>query len=213
MAQLFQPNAREWNNTKVADMFSGDDATLILSTHIPPLPVADRLAWARTTNDKYSVKTGYQMWRAKNIGTGSVVQLNGWSKLWKLELPHKIKLFLWRFCRNNVPVKSRLSTKGVSLPLGCPMCNFDNENMAHVLFTCPFVVACWQCTGLRYDLSMEEYAPSWLLNEIQSVNSSQAVVITRVLWEVWFFRNKKVWENKVVTAAVAMEWKAKVISE
>lgn len=60
---------------------------------------------------------------------------------------------------------------------------------------------------------MEEYASSWLLNEIQSVNSSQAVVITRVLWEVWFFRNKKVWENKVVTSAVAMEWSAKVISE
>lgn len=98
-------------------MFSGDDAALILSTRIPPLPVADRLAWARTTNDKYSVKTGYQMWRAKNIGIGSVVQLNGWSKLWKLELPHTIKLFLWRFCRNSVHVKSRLSTKGVSLPL------------------------------------------------------------------------------------------------
>ncbi|XP_074377272.1 uncharacterized protein LOC141718788 [Apium graveolens] len=74
------------------------------------------------------------MWHDRNIGVGLVTQSSGWSKLWKIDLPHKIKLFLWRFCRNNVPVKTRLSAKGVCIRLDCPMCNWDVEDLNHVFF-------------------------------------------------------------------------------
>lgn len=39
------------------------------------------------------------------------------------------------------------------------------------------------------------------------------VLIARVLWEIWFFRNKKVWDNKSVTGMIVMEWSAKYFQE
>lgn len=211
--QLFLSNGRDWDSNKVRSLFSEEDASLILATRIPIVPVVDRLAWSKTSNGKYSVKTGYQLWHAQNIGTGSVPQSNGWSKLWKLDLPHKVNLFLWRLCRNNVPVKSRLSSKGVNLPLECPMCNSDIENLLHIFFLCPFARACWHYAGQSYDLSNDVSVPSWLLDKIDSTASPEALSIAKVLWGIWFFRNKKVWESKVVTANIAMEWSAKSISE
>ncbi|KAL8134789.1 hypothetical protein AgCh_009705 [Apium graveolens] len=211
--QLFLPGSREWDANKVRNLFSGIDASLILSTRIPALPATDRLAWSKTTNGKYSVKTGYQLWHARNIGVGSISQSNGWSNLWKLDLPHKLKLFLWRFCRNNVPVRSRLSSKGVSLPLNCPMCNLTVEDLLHVFFTCPFAIACWQHMGMSYDLFTEMSPSSWLLTKLASSSSDEILNIARVLWGVWFFRNQRVWENKSVTAATAMSWSIKNISD
>lgn len=147
VAQLFLPNTREWDVNKVLNTLSASDASLILSTRVPEFSVIDRLAWTKTTNGKYSVKMGYQLWHTRNIGAGSVTQSNGWSKLWKLDLPHKIKLFLWRFCINNIPVKNRLSSKGVNLPPDCPMCSSMVEDLLHLFFNCPFAVGCWQYIG------------------------------------------------------------------
>lgn len=202
LKQLFLQNGREWDRNKVTRLFSEEDASLILATRIPTIPAVDHLAWARTSNGKYSVKTGYQLWHAQNVGTGSVPQSNGWSNLWKLDLPHKINLFLWRLCRNNVPVKSRLNNKGVALSLDCPMCNSAVEDVIHLFFLCPFALACWQYTGLSVAVPLEVSVSSWLLSKLELCASSEALTIAKVLWAIWFFRNKKVWESKVVSAAI-----------
>ncbi|XP_063947247.1 uncharacterized protein LOC135151929 [Daucus carota subsp. sativus] len=41
----------------------------------------------------------------------------------------------------------------------------------------------------------------------------EIILIARVLWGIWFFRNKKVWENKTVNDMVAMEWSAKYFAD
>ena len=162
--------------------------------------------------ENISVKMGYQLWHAQHVDTGDVTQSNGWKKLWKLDVPHKVKVFMWRFRRNNVLVKSRLSTKGVRLPLDCPMCNSAVEDLLHVFFSCPFALACWQYVGMVVDMSLEEFVLSWLLGKLETSSDSEASVIAKVLWGIWFFHNKKVWENKVVTSAIAMDWSAKSIA-
>ncbi|XP_074361795.1 uncharacterized protein LOC141701971 [Apium graveolens] len=139
VARLLQHNAKEWNRSKVIDMFSRDDAALILSTRIPALPAVDRFAWSKSRDGKYSVKTGFQMWHSRNIGTGYVTQSNGWSK---------------------------------------------------------------ECVFLSVVFSMfSSLAPLHRL--VGSMRSALGD---------WFFRNK-VCENKIVTAAVAMEWSAKTVSD
>ncbi|XP_074363349.1 uncharacterized protein LOC141704396 [Apium graveolens] len=115
VADLFQPNDRAWNISKVSEMFSSADAAVVLSTRIPFLPAVDRLAWSKTSNGKYSVKTGYQLWHSRNVGTDSVSQ-----------------------------------------------------------------------------------SP-------ETADQDLLVTIAKVLWGVWFFRNKKVWEGRVTNAIVVME--------
>lgn len=62
-------------------------------------------------------------------------------------------------------------------------------------------------------MSMIEFAPEWLLNKLSHAQFTKVVVIVRVLCGVWFFRNKKVWEGKGVTASIAMDWSSKFLND
>lgn len=65
-------------------------------------------------------------------------QSSGWRKLWHLSMSHKIKMFFWRFCRNNITIRNLLREKGVAVPIGCQMCEGDVENQLHLLIDCRF---------------------------------------------------------------------------
>lgn len=42
-----------------------------------------------------------------------------------------------------------------------------------------------------------EYVPDWLLNKLCSESDENLCKISDVLWEVWFARNKRIFENKI----------------
>ena len=93
------------------------------------------------------------------------------------------------------------------------MCGYEVEDLLHVFFNCPFALACWHVVDAGFDLSMEMSAPLWLLTKIETGPSEEILKIARVLWGVWFFCNKKIWENQIVTAEIAMAWSTKSIED
>lgn len=173
----------------------------------------DRLAWVRTKEGQYSVKIGYQLWHNLNVGASNVIQNEGRKRIWRLDVPHKIKVFLWRFFRNNLPVRKRLRSKGVILPITSPMCTQDIEHQLHVFFDCQFASQCWRCIGVTYDMQVVTFAPEWLLNKLKMTSSDEMMRIDVVLWGIWFWRNKRVWENIQVTPALAVDWSSKMLAE
>lgn len=110
-------------------------------------------------------------------------------------------------------MRNRLRGKGVDITIICPMCDADVEHLLHLFFDCPFATSCWQYVGMPLDMSTVEYAPDWLLQKLNEASHEEIVLIARVLWGIWFFRNKKVWENKTVNDMVAMEWSAKYFAD
>lgn len=55
-------------------------------------------------------------------------------------------------------------------------------------------------------MSPVEDAISWLVNMVSSQPSDILIKMVTILWGVWFFINKRVWENRFVSAKVAMKW-------
>lgn len=41
----------------------------------------------------------------------------------------------------------------------------------------------------------------------------EIISIAKVLWGIWFFRNKKAWENKDIRSSAAMDWSTKFFSD
>lgn len=98
----------------------------------------------------------------------------------------------------------------------CPMCDVNNENVLHMFFGCPFAVGCWDAAHLVYDLREDFSASQWLLSQLETTKHEELVNTCVVLWGIWYWRNKKVWNNQTVNPSVAMrssfsilrEWKA-----
>lgn len=103
---LFLPGEKQWDNQKVHNLFSNCDTKAILAIPIPKYQVSDRLAWVHTVDGKYSMKSGYSYWFTNFSDCKQETASQGWAKIWTMEVPHKVRIFVWRLCRNNVPVRN-----------------------------------------------------------------------------------------------------------
>ncbi|XP_074347086.1 uncharacterized protein LOC141685908 [Apium graveolens] len=185
-------DTREWNIPLITEKFVSEDVQAILSVPIPQRRTRDRLVWSHSTT---GAKEGYRFWQKQaNVGI-NVLQSHGWQRIWKLLIPHKIKIFIWRFCRNILPVRWKLRSRGVQLPITCPMCMDDIEHLSHVFFDCHFAMQCWNYVGLVYDMQEVEDVTIWLLGKLSTSRDEKLRKICTTLWGIWFWRNKKVWED------------------
>lgn len=66
-----------------------------------------------------------------------------WDKVWKLDVPPKVRIFLWRVLREVLPCKSSLLRRHVELDPTCPVCATAEESAFHVLYSCSFARSCW----------------------------------------------------------------------
>lgn len=82
---------------------------------------------------------------APNLGpsTSRGIPHNIWKILWKINVPQKLKHFLWKACNNILPVRENLVTKKV-VPSGlCPLCNQEGESVEHALVFCGWTRPSW----------------------------------------------------------------------
>lgn len=152
-------------------------------------------------------------WASQNISIDNNIESQGWNKLWNMQVPHKLKVFMWRFCRNNIPVRNLLRGKGVETTIMCPMCGIDIEHVRHLFFECLFAIECWQKVGLSFDMSDVEYASSCMLDVISKENAENIQRMAIVLSGIWFSRNKKIWEGKIISPAIAIDLSNKQVQD
>lgn len=189
---FFVEERKIWNAEKLRLYFNNEDVEAILNIRIPQGSTRDRIAWVHASNGKYSVKSGYYQWCQQHNVDGGVVQSRGWSKLWQLKIPHKIKVFLWRLCRNMLPVRNKLRGRGVPVTIGCPMCVGEVEHLCHMFFDCKFAQECWKIVGLSFNTRDVEYMYEWLLQLLVNGLDDVMIKVSSVLWGVWFSRNKRI---------------------
>ncbi|XP_074326804.1 uncharacterized protein LOC141664750 [Apium graveolens] len=189
------------------------DANAILATRVPNHDADDRVVWSSSIDGNYKVKAGYKFWHDRNIGYSAIPQSKGWHRIWKLTIPYKFKIFLWRFCRNNLPVRVRLKGKGVPVPIMCPMCNVEIEHLRHVFFECEFALSCWHSAELTLDTTNLYEADVWLLDKLETTSQSDSTKVCTVLYGIWYGRNKRVWENKVMSGETVMDICSKMLQD
>lgn len=210
---LFIPGTRSWDVDYVRGMFNEEDEEAILATPVPRHQVLDRIVWHDAKNGEYTVRDGYRFWNNRNRPNIQINRSKGWNKIWNIQVPHKIRIFLWRLGRNNLPVRGALAKKGVNLHNVCPFCAREDETVKHIFFDCVFAQNCWEEVGMNVSLQADQTSSEWLLDMLCTQKMEVLSKLVSVLWGIWFFRNKVVWENKMVTAKVAVEWSFKLIQE
>ncbi|KAL8094028.1 hypothetical protein AgCh_035786 [Apium graveolens] len=211
--EYFRSNTKQWDVTKVQQTFHELDADCILKTRIPQNQVNDRIAWMHTVDGFYTAKFRYHFWYERHSDRGIEVESNGWKRLWKLQVPHKMKYFLWRLCKNNIPVKNSLIKRGVPTSIICPLCNVDIEHARHVFLECEYARGCWDYSGCDLDISEVEDLSVWLLEKLGMEAETKLVQMTKVLWGIWFARNRRVWEEKLLSPMITMDISMKMVTE
>jgi len=104
--------------------------------------------WKFERDGAYSVKSAYKDILNHDMAIVQHHMPGNWNCVWSLKLPPKVKNFLWRACRNCLPRRIRLQSKGVQCTDKCAVCDDFGEDSTHMFFTCNKSMLCWQCIGL-----------------------------------------------------------------
>lgn len=76
----------------------------------------DRWIWHYTTNGVFSTRSAYKVYanrmREAECST-TPTEMVWWQRLWKLKIPNKIRLFLWRVFFEIVPTNSVLNKRHI----------------------------------------------------------------------------------------------------
>ncbi|KAK3189610.1 hypothetical protein Dsin_029171 [Dipteronia sinensis] len=112
--QIISPSGG-WNAPLINCAFSREDARAILKIPLGSVQVDDMLVWHYKTNRCFTVNSGYMAEKSyeSNPSSSDSSRLHDWwSKLWKLSLPLKIKLFIWKACLDWIPTMLNLASHG-----------------------------------------------------------------------------------------------------
>ena len=110
--------------------------------------------------------------------------------VWQLECPSKIKHFMWRACKNILPTRNRLKSKGVGCEDCCALCG-ASETSGHILWDCTFAKEVWSRSKIKLPAlpkPVNEFLNLvWVV--VDSCPNVNWVLFAVTAWSLWNNRN------------------------
>lgn len=81
-----------------------------------------------------------------------------WRKIWKLRLPPKVRIFMWKASRDFLPTEVNLLAHHIPIRGACSLCNFHYASTTHCLIFCLVVKEVWKNTPFWFCLKNHQDA-------------------------------------------------------
>lgn len=135
---------RSWRAEVIDHVFNKAEAEVIKSIPLSSCNQVDTLIWPFNPSSQYSFKSGYRFLQENSENPCAPVQDSAfWKKVWSLEVPSKIKNFVWRACKEALPTRRNLQRRKIILDGLCDTCKVRDEDCSHALFFCSDVQVLW----------------------------------------------------------------------
>lgn len=115
-----------------------------------------------------------------------------WNGIWKLQVPNKVRHFIWRASGESLPTCCNLRFRHVVSGNVYSLCEEHPEGVIHCLWTCDHVKCIWfsdptfNSPRSRFFSRFNDLV-SFVLSE---TSPSIAALLTMVAWCIWVRRNK-----------------------
>lgn len=209
VSELISPATASWNQELVNSVFIPIDAEAILSIPLCTSAVDDFWAWGKDPKGVFSVRSCYKMiihtkrtrenWLENDQGPLNEEENNNtWSTIWNIEVPGKLKNFVWRLAQDSIPTTSLLHRRHISTSKSYPFYGRD-DTWRHALLECNMARGTW---ALAPDELLQKISVSFIpdpkefiisMHETLSRDLFKRLVVT--LWAVWLARRKSVHED------------------
>ena len=185
-----------WLEERVRKELMPYEANAVLSIPLSNRQSEDTLIWQKSKKGVYTTKSAYCLLAdneaLKQHRQSNPIANNGrWKKLWSLDIPNKVKHFLWCASWESLPTKKNLIKRKIAHNDMCEICDGEAEDTIHALWDCHVLKKIWwEMDICRNNLSTWLTCFRDLLTGIlNSQEPNQAKVFASVAWEIWRKRN------------------------
>lgn len=152
-SELIDQSSRVWNKKMVQEFFIPMDSEVIGSIPLATSTQEDFWAWHYEESGVFSVRSAYTMlvhnrekrtaWLDRSAGRSDTKsEEKEWSQLWKVRVPSKVRVFLWRLSRQSIPTRDVRHRRNMSPNSSCSICG-DMDSWKHSLLDCFMVKGVW----------------------------------------------------------------------
>lgn len=192
VSDLINKENASWKTEVIDALFLPREAEEIKSIPLGAHLLVDKQIWACSPNGLYTVCNAFwlatEMSKSRSCGSCSNNSQNKrfWRKPWKLLVPHKIRHFTWRACRDILLTKANLVRRHVIKDDKCDGCNLASENSSHCFWTCYHACEMWECSKLVLPFSPDQdYTFKDLLWSLLMEGESSSEKIAKVVTYAW----------------------------
>lgn len=201
VCHLIDTTTRRWDEALVRRVFFHPwDVVEILKIKLPTFGTEDVIAWQPHKSGLFSVRSTNRLAMEVEHGlgnTGSSSAPSGeravWKKLWKLEIPPKVRVFVWKAINNGLPIIANRSYRHLDKSSTCDICASKLEDVFHALIECPHarglrmaMVDSWQ---LPVEVDIENHGLEWFMMMLDNQPPKVMKNFIMVLWRAWHVRN------------------------
>lgn len=185
---LLNEDNRTWNHEMMDGIFVPEEGELIKKIPLTKNAGVDAVLWPMTEDGQYTSKSGYRFLKEQEGGLAVGVQPEGvtglWKKIWALDIPNKVKNFVWGACKHSLPSKCNLVCRKVILDHHCDRCTAAPENILHAIWSCSELDVVWESVDwdFRSRVQVQDVRElvTWILD-----NGKRAELFTVTAWCVW----------------------------
>lgn len=151
--------------------------------------------WYGNNEGNFKVKDAYRIARAfKDHASYSNRADPMWKKLWKLNIPPKAKVFLWRAVRDIIPHNANLHKKRVLDSPKCPRCGVL-ESSIHVFRDCSWARKLWSLAPIAIYKQEALDIRTWFTEILDNSPPYDSDLFATLLWQIWYSRNELCFEK------------------
>ncbi|KAA3481347.1 reverse transcriptase [Gossypium australe] len=158
-------------------------------------PHEDFLAWSGEPSGVFSVRSSYkllQSWDPTAYALHNIYR-DFYKKLWKIEIPTKVKNFIWKISWNYIASKVNLRVRRLGNSRLCPRYSGGEESLNHLFRECPVSAEIWR---LLSDVDLTGFTnvefSEWLTMAMVSLSQERCRLFYLALWSIWGDRNSRI---------------------
>ncbi|XP_073354033.1 uncharacterized protein [Aegilops tauschii subsp. strangulata] len=177
VSELIDMTSATWDKQKVQATFMNMDAKVIL----------------------VSTRQRREAWLENRAGSSNTtVEEAQWKRLWKTEVPRKVRMFLWRLSKQSIPTNDVRVHRHMSDSSACSICGAP-DSWKHSLLECTMSRCTWALVDdeLAQTLATntEPKAKQWLFTLMSALSHESFVKLSVTLWAIWAARRKAIHEG------------------
>ena len=199
--QLIDEESHRWKEDVLSRFLYQVDVEKILKLEIPRRGSEDMIAWHYEKSRMFSVRSAYWLGIVlKELETSSAPcsanpdgARSAWKKLWKLSVPHKVRIFAWKLIHGGLASKCNKKRRKITQEPIYDLCGRKEETEHHAVIRCDHAYILREAMRECWDLPPEEMlkysGAEWLLLLIDKVDARAAASLILILWRALFVRN------------------------
>ncbi|KAI9196701.1 hypothetical protein LWI28_026244 [Acer negundo] len=183
-----------WNVDFRKANFHSDEVNDILSIPISKNSREDTVLCHYEGNGMFSVKSGNWLGNQTNDNLSPSTSSSSnswWLFFWKLKIPLKVKIMVWKACHDWLPTKVNIARRGIRTSNICAACKCSDETTFHALWDSKRLKNIREEWNQKKGKLKGNFSNILELLQVCMTNKSlgDAEIFCVVIWRIWFGRN------------------------